>query len=133
MAIEAVKSTTHAVQSYQTITAKAPAATKAETQPVKAASDAPKIQLENISIDDANTDAQIASQNEQIKKAVADLNKQMSDTSCQFVINDTTNRVTIKIIDNNTKEVIKEYPAEETMRMIEKAWELAGIMVDEKL
>lgn len=133
MAIEAVKSTTHAAQGYQATTAKAPAAPKVETQPVKAVSDAPKVQLENISIDDASTDAQIASQNEQIKKAVADLNKQMSDTSCQFGINDTTNRVTIKIIDNNTKEVIKEYPAEETMRMIEKAWELAGIMVDEKL
>ncbi len=71
--------------------------------------------------------------NEQIKKAVSDLNRKMSRTSCQFGINDATNRVTIKIIDNETKDVIKEYPAEETLEMIEKAWELAGIMVDEKL
>lgn len=71
--------------------------------------------------------------NEQIKKAVSDLNRKMSSTSCQFGINDATNRVTIKIIDNETKDVIKEYPAEETLEMIEKAWELAGIMVDEKL
>ena len=130
MAIEAVKSAT---QSYQSQTTQTSAAPKADVQPAKDIGDTQKIQLENISIDNATTDAQIASQNEQIKKAVADLNKQMIDTSCQFGINDTTNRVTIKIIDNNTKEVIKEYPAEETMRMIEKAWELAGIMVDEKL
>ena len=57
----------------------------------------------------------------------------MSNTSCQFGIHEGTNRVTIKIIDNETKDVIKEYPAEETLEMIEKAWELAGIMVDTKL
>lgn len=72
--------------------------------------------------------------NDQIKKAVSDLNKKMSDgTSCQFGIHEGTGRVTIKIVDKHTKEVIKEFPAEETLEMIEKAWELAGIMVDEKL
>ncbi len=71
--------------------------------------------------------------NDQVKKAVSDLNKRMSETSCQFGIHEGTNRVTIKIVDKVTKEVIKEFPAEETLEMIEKAWELAGIMVDEKL
>lgn len=130
MAIEAVKGATQGVAGYQSQVTKA---VSADTQPVMTVGETPRIQLENISIDSVGTDAQIASQNEQIKKAVADLNRQMIDTSCQFGINETTNRVTIKIIDNSTKEVIREYPAEETMRMIEKAWELAGIMVDEKL
>jgi len=72
--------------------------------------------------------------NEQIKKAVSDLNKRMSEsTSCQFGIHEGTGRVTIKIIDKQTKEILKEFPAEETLKMIEKAWEIAGIMVDEKL
>lgn len=71
--------------------------------------------------------------NENIKKAVSDLNKKMSNTTCQFGIHEATNRVTIKIIDKETKNVIKEYPAEETLEMIEKAWELAGIMFDKKL
>ena len=44
-----------------------------------------------------------------------------------------TGRVTIKIIDKETKDVVREYPAEETLEMIEKVWELAGILVDEKL
>ena len=30
------------------------------------------------------------------------------------------------------KEVIKEFPPEETLDMIAKVWELAGILVDEK-
>jgi flagellar protein FlaG len=57
----------------------------------------------------------------------------MKNTSCEFGIHDKTNRVTIKIVDKETKDVIKEFPAEETLDMIAKAWELAGLMVDEKL
>lgn len=71
--------------------------------------------------------------NEQIKKAVENLNKKMKNTSCEFGIHDGTNRVTIKIVDKESKNVIKEFPAEETLDMIEKAWELAGLMVDKRL
>lgn len=123
MAIESVKSVSQtAYQQQMNVSNANTTTTQVETK-----------QVENISIDaDKKEKTQVAS-NEQIKKAVSELNKKMSDTSCQFGINDVMNRVTIKIIDNKTKEVIKEYPAEETMKMIEKAWELAGIMVDEKL
>ena len=38
----------------------------------------------------------------------------------------------IKIVDKKTKDVIKEIPAEKTLDLIAKAWELAGLMVDEK-
>lgn len=71
--------------------------------------------------------------NEQIKKAVEDLNKKMKNTSCEFGIHDATNRVTIKIVDKDSDKVIKEFPAEETLDMIAKAWELAGLMVDKRL
>ena len=73
-----------------------------------------------------------AKQGTQLKKAVNDLNKQMKNSEAIFGIHDKTNRVTIKIIDT-TKEVIKEYPPEETLDMIAKVWEIAGILVDEKL
>lgn len=71
--------------------------------------------------------------NENIKKAVSDLNKKLSNTTAQFGIHEDTNRVTVKIVDKETKDVLKEYPAEETLEMIAKVWELAGIMVDKKL
>ena len=74
-----------------------------------------------------------AKQGTQLKKAVNDLNKQMKNSEAIFGIHDKTNRVTIKIIDKTTKEVIKEYPPEETLDMIAKVWEIAGILVDEKL
>ena len=71
--------------------------------------------------------------NEQIKKAVTDMNKRMQNTVCQYGVHEGTGRVTIKMIDKETKDVIKEIPAEETLELIAKAWELAGIMIDKRL
>lgn len=70
--------------------------------------------------------------NEQIRKAVETLNKKMSNSEAVFGIHDATNRVMIKIVDKETREVIKELPPEKTLDMIAKVWELAGILVDEK-
>ena len=70
--------------------------------------------------------------NEQIKTAVEQMNKSMFNSEAVFGIHEGTNRVTIKIVDKDTKEVIKELPPEKTLDMIAKVWEMAGIMVDEK-
>lgn len=70
--------------------------------------------------------------NETIKKAVENLNRNLNNSEAIFGIHDKTNRVTIKIVDKQTKEVIKELPPEKTLDMIAKAWELAGLLVDEK-
>lgn len=70
--------------------------------------------------------------NEKIKKAVEQLNKNMSHSEAVFGFHDETNRLTIKIVDKDTKEVIKELPPEKTLDMIAKVWEMAGILVDEK-
>lgn len=78
--------------------------------------------------DEKNTEKQ----NEQIRRAVSEINKRSNGTEAIFGIHDKTNRVTIKIVDKDTKKVIREYPPEETLDMIAKVWELAGLMVDEK-
>lgn len=70
--------------------------------------------------------------NEQIRKAVEQMNKKMQSSEALFGIHDETNRLTIKIVDKETKEVLKELPPEKTLDLIAKAWELAGLMVDEK-
>lgn len=79
-----------------------------------------------------NAQQQQQASNEQIKKAVEQMNKNMSHSEAVFGIHEATNRVTIKIVDKETKEVIKELPPEKTLDMIAKAWELAGLLVDEK-
>ena len=56
---------------------------------------------------DANSEQQQQVTNEQIKKAVEKLNKNMmSHSEAVFGIHEATNRITIKIIDKDTKKVI---------------------------
>lgn len=70
---------------------------------------------------------------DEIKKAVEKINEKMiSHSEAIFGIHDKTNRVTIKIVDKETKEVIKELPPEKTLDMLARVWEMAGILVDEK-
>lgn len=69
----------------------------------------------------------------QLQQAVEKLRKNMmAQTEAVFGIHEGTNRVMIKIVDKESKDVIKEYPPEQTLDMIQKVWEMAGIMVDEK-
>ena len=83
-----------------------------------------------------NEEAQAAAaQNAQrIESAVKRANNtmRMAKTSCQFQYHEETNRVSIKVIDKDTKEVICEIPSEEALELIQKMWEMAGILVDEK-
>ena len=50
----------------------------------------------------------------------------------RFKYHEKINRVSIKIVDTKTDEVIREIPPEETMKMVEKMLEQAGILVDER-
>lgn len=64
---------------------------------------------------------------------VKDFNKLLNNnTIAEFSYNEPTKRIAIKIKDKETQEVIKEIPSEKALEMLAKAWELAGIMVDER-
>ena len=66
-------------------------------------------------------------------KEVKQINKILNhNTIAEFGYNEPTNRITIKIKDKDTDEVIREIPSEKALEMLAKAWELAGILVDEK-
>ena len=71
-------------------------------------------------------------ENDAIRKVVENINKNSTNSEAVFGIHEGTNRVTIKIVDKDTKKVIKELPPEKTLDMIAKVWEMAGILVDEK-
>lgn len=63
-----------------------------------------------------------------VKQAISDINKKINpNTVAQYGYHEETNRVTIKIVDKDTDKVIREFPAEETLDMIAKVWELAGV------
>lgn len=85
---------------------------------------------QELPVNDASKETQIL--NEQLKKAVEKMNQTLSHSEAIFGIHEGTNRLTIKIVDKDTKEIIKEVPPEKTLDMIAKVWELAGILVDER-
>lgn len=145
MAIEAMKG---AGMSYAGSSSasdvKAESQAKVETASNAAASD--DLMKKTIQIDTKETDKngkdgnqddsqakQTISENSQIRKAVDEINKKAHNSEAVFGIHDATNRVTIKIVDKDTKKVLKEYPPEKTLDMIAKVWEMAGLLVDKKL
>lgn len=71
---------------------------------------------------------------EHLKKMIAEMNKKINNSNEEavFGVHEETNRVMIKILDKDTKEIIKEFPPEKTLDMIAKIWEMAGILVDER-
>ncbi|MBE5935011.1 MAG: flagellar protein FlaG [Lachnospiraceae bacterium] len=69
---------------------------------------------------------------QKIKKAIEKANKNAQKTHCEFAYHEDTNRISISIKDNETGDVIKEIPAEETLDMLSRMWELAGLFVDDK-
>ena len=71
-------------------------------------------------------------QQTQIKRAVEEINKKASNSVAVWGVHEDTNRVTIKIVDKQTKEIIKEFPPDKTLDMIARVWEMAGLMVDER-
>lgn len=80
-----------------------------------------------------NETAQLQMDAEKVKKKISEINRQLNNnTECHYGIHEETQRVTLKIVDKETQEVLKEFPAEKTLEMIAKVWELAGILVDER-
>ncbi|HOM43782.1 MAG TPA: flagellar protein FlaG, partial [Bacillota bacterium] len=50
----------------------------------------------------------------------------------KYSVHDVTKQIMVKVIDNKTQEVIKEFPPEKILDMVAKMWEVAGILVDER-
>ena len=69
-----------------------------------------------------------------MKDAIDKVNKKIEPTKtrCEFSYHEETKRISIKVIDQRTEETIREIPPEETLDMLSKIWELAGLMVDER-
>ncbi len=70
-----------------------------------------------------------------IESAISEMNSKidMHRTRCEYAYDEPTKRISIKIYDKDTDDLIREVPAEETLKMLQKVWELAGIIVDEKM
>ena len=138
MAIEAIKGAGMSFQgSTSSSVMKAESTPRVESASNAAASDS--IAHKTVEISTKGTDAdgggaggQQMPTNEQLKRAVEEINKKANNSEAVFGVHEDTNRITIKIVDKESKEVIKEFPPEKTLDMIAKVWEMAGLLVDEK-
>lgn len=61
-------------------------------------------------------------------------NKAINGATCSFEysIHEVTKEIMVKVINKDTKEIIREIPPEKILDMVAKMWEMAGIIVDER-
>lgn len=64
--------------------------------------------------------------------ALRQLKEQLKNTSLEISYNDDVNRFSVAVLDNNTKEVIKEIPSKEMIEILQRTKELIGMMIDER-
>ena len=114
---------------------------------ITAAKSVPKVgqQVRDASLKDIDANAQrmvkgdpLLNRNiseDDIMQAVNRANKALDGTNRRFEysIHEQTNTIVVKVIDTQTNEVIREIPPEKILNLIAKLWELAGIIVDEKI
>ncbi|WP_317367062.1 flagellar protein FlaG [uncultured Tyzzerella sp.] len=71
---------------------------------------------------------------ETLDKLVTEVNNKykLANKEFSYDIHEKTNRVTVKIKDSETGEVIKEIPSEKSLDLAAKIMEMAGLLIDEK-
>lgn len=69
-----------------------------------------------------------------IRKAVDKANSTMKiqNRSVEFKVHEKTHDIIVKVIDSDTKEVIREIPSEKILDMFAAMLEQAGLLVDER-
>lgn len=56
----------------------------------------------------------------------------LKNHNIEISYNEEVNRYAIKVLDTDTKEVVKEIPSEKTLEMFARMLEIEGLLVDEK-
>jgi len=96
-------------------------------------------ELRRASVKATDSASDYASKEPAISDPVNDLEKKiqsqlgMSNVSITFAIyGNNHNKVAIKVLDNETGEVIREIPPEEIQKLSENMGDMAGIFIDKK-
>jgi len=81
----------------------------------------------SIAKEDIRTKKAVAEYAEKPKRTISSKNMRV-----EYSVHEETNTIMIKIINEETNEVVKEIPPEKILDMVAKMCELAGILVDER-
>ena len=63
---------------------------------------------------------------------MARLQDTLKNHNIEISYNDEVKRYAIKVLDADSKEVLKEIPSEKTLEMFARMLEIEGLLVDEK-
>ncbi len=74
----------------------------------------------------------IREQNKKLQQVVADLNEMMgmSGTTLSFAVDRASNKTIIRVVDEKTKEVIRQIPSEDAVKVAQHIHGLMGILYD---
>lgn len=69
-----------------------------------------------------------------LEKTLEEVNKKLKPAKkrAEFSYYEPTNSVSIRILDEETNEVIREVPSEDRLKLAEKMMKMAGLILDEK-
>lgn len=80
---------------------------------------------------DKGGDEQQLSEKEQ-QRRMARLRDTLKNHNIEISYNDEVNRYSIKVLDSESQEVVKEIPSEKSLEMFARMLEIEGLLVDEK-
>jgi flagellar protein FlaG len=69
---------------------------------------------------------------EQLTKAVKAVNKSLENQSIEFSLDETDHRPIIKVVDQQTKEVIRQIPSKEMLEIARALDKAQGLLIDHK-
>lgn len=77
---------------------------------------------------------QLSIAEEAIVKAIEKANKALAgvEKSFQYSVHEKTGDIVVKVVNQDTKEVIREIPPEKLIDLIVKLQEISGVIIDEK-
>jgi flagellar protein FlaG len=84
---------------------------------------------------DAPRQSSMSISEQQLIEAIEKANKALrgADKRFEFSIHEGTKEIMVKVINDETDEIIREIPPEKILDMVAKMWEMAGILVDRKI
>ena len=70
----------------------------------------------------------------ELKKVVEEINKEINplNIGLEFKFNDKIEELTVQVVDKTNNKVIREFPPEEAVKLMEKMKELVGMLFDKK-
>ena len=71
---------------------------------------------------------------QELQKITEELNKALNplNTTLKFRFNDKIDELTVEVVDTKKDEVIRKFPSDEALRLMEKMREIVGLLFDKK-